>query len=50
MKLIIIEKHVNVKYMSPNSPYEKSSDNYWPEPEPVALRAIGQVSTLTELE
>ena len=28
----------------------KSSDNYWPEPEPVALRATGQVSTLKELE
>ena len=28
----------------------KSSDYYWPEPEPVALRATGQVSTLTELE
>ena len=28
----------------------KSSDYYWPEPEPVALRAMGQVSTLTELE
>ena len=27
----------------------KSSDYYWPEPEPVALRATGQVSTLTEL-
>ena len=26
----------------------KSSDYYWPEP--VALRATGQVSTLTELE
>ena len=28
----------------------KSSDYYWPEPEPIALRATGQVSTLTELE
>ena len=27
----------------------KSSEYYWPEPEPVALRAMGQVSTLTEL-
>ena len=27
----------------------KSSDYYWPEPESVALRATGQVSTLTEL-
>ena len=28
----------------------KSSDYYWPKPEPVTLRATGQVSTLTELE
>ena len=26
----------------------KSSDYYWPEPEPVALGAMGQVSTLME--
>ena len=28
----------------------KSSDYYWPEPEPIALGATGQVSNLTELE
>ena len=28
----------------------KSSDYYWPEPEPIALRAKGQASTLAELE
>ena len=28
----------------------KSSDYYWPEPEPIALRATGQVSTLKEIE
>ena len=29
---------------------QKSSDYYWPKLKPVALRATGQVSTLTELE